>query len=392
MWYEKEGNNMDVVLSTKIVLNRNIKGFPFPPKMSDADRENVLGMARQAAGTMGLNFVRTDELEDNAKEDLYNQFYAGYAFLNSNAKTGYLMSKTEGLGVIINNTDHISIVSMVPGTDVVTAYKRADDLAVQFEKSMDIAYTDKFGFLTSQIKSVGTGMQLMMTLALPGIEKTEGAVQVLAKRVEKYDWQMIPMTHSDGIRENGIYVLTNVATLGITEQEIIDKTRKVQEDIIKLENSCRKNICTKKKGVVEDQYYRAYATLSYCRRIDILDKPLDPVIGLNDHLVVDALKDKGFNNAVDPAFSFFCNIEILRSDNNVNKICNAFRELGEQRIDAFESNAARKNYFLILLHCSGNDVGFTDEVCDICILGFVIDIDGCADLLDDTVLHDDDRI
>lgn len=268
MWYEKEGNNMDVVLSTKIVLNRNIKGFPFPPKMSDADRENVLGMARQAAGTMGLNFVRTDELDDTAKADLYNQFYAGYAFLNSNAKTGYLMSKTEGLGVIINNTDHISIVSMVPGTDVVTAYKRADDLAVQFEKSMDIAYTDKFGFLTSQIKSVGTGMQLMMTLALPGIEKTEGAVQVLAKRVEKYDWQMIPMTHSDGIRESGIYVLTNVATLGITEQELIDKTRKVQEDIIKLENSCRKNICTKKKGVVEDQYYRAYATLSYCRRIE----------------------------------------------------------------------------------------------------------------------------
>ena len=46
------------------------------------------------------------------------------------------------------------------------------------------------------------------------------------------------------------------------------KTKKVQEDIIKLENSCRKNICTKKKGVVEDQYYRAYATLSYCRRIE----------------------------------------------------------------------------------------------------------------------------
>ena len=268
MWYEKEGNNMDVVLSTKIVLNRNIKGFPFPPKMSDADRENVLGMARQAAGTMGLNFVRTDELEDNAKEDLYNQFYAGYAFLNSNAKTGYLMSKTEGLGVIINNTDHISIVSMVPGTDVVTAYKRADDLAVQFEKSMDIAYTDKFGFLTSQIKSVGTGVQFIMTLAIPGIESTEGAVQVLAKRIEKFDWQMMPMNHHDGLRESGIYILTNVATLGITERDLISRAQKVQTDIVKLESSCRKNICSKKKAVVEDQYYRAYATLKYARRIE----------------------------------------------------------------------------------------------------------------------------
>lgn len=268
MWYENEGNNKDVILSTKIVLSRNIKGFPFPPKMSDADRENVLGMVRQAAGSMDLNFVRTDELDDTAKADLYNQFYSGYAFLNSDAKTGYLMSKTDGLGVVINSTDHINIVSMVPGSDVVTAYKRADELAVKFEQSMDIAYTDKFGFLTSQIKSVGTGMQLMMTLALPGIEKTEGAVQVLAKRVEKYDWQMIPMTHQDGLRESGIYVLSNVATLGITEQEIIDRTRKVQEDIIKLENTCRKNICAKKKSIVEDQYYRAYATLSYCRRIE----------------------------------------------------------------------------------------------------------------------------
>ncbi|MBR1797508.1 MAG: hypothetical protein IJ757_05830 [Clostridiales bacterium] len=271
MWYEKEGKDTDIVLSTKVIINRNIKGFPFPAKMSDADKENVLGMVRQAAGSMGLNFVRTDELDDSAKADLYEQFFSGYAFLNSNAKTGYLLSKTEGLGVIINSTDHISIVSMVPGSDVATAYKRADDLAVKFEKSMDIAYTDKFGFLTSQIKSVGTGLQIIETLAIPGIEKTEGALQVLGRRVEKYDWQIMPMTQSDGQRQNGIYILSNVATLGVTEQDVITGAQRVQTDIIKLENTCRKNICTKKKGIVEDQYYRAYATLRYCRRIEIAE-------------------------------------------------------------------------------------------------------------------------
>ena len=185
MWYENEGNNKETVLSTKVVISRNIKGFPFPPKMSDADRENVLGMVRQASGSMGLDFVRTDELDDTAKADIFEQFFAGYQFLNNDAKTGYLRSKTEGLGVIINSTDHINIVSMVPGSDIETAYKRADELAVKFEQSMDIAYTDKFGFLTSQIQLVGTGMQLLMTLAIPGIEKTEGAIQVLQRRAEK---------------------------------------------------------------------------------------------------------------------------------------------------------------------------------------------------------------
>ena len=54
MWYEKEGNNMDVVLSTKIVLNRNIKGFPFPPKMSDADRRKMLEEVEQQQQDFGI--------------------------------------------------------------------------------------------------------------------------------------------------------------------------------------------------------------------------------------------------------------------------------------------------------------------------------------------------
>ena len=268
MWYEAEGKNTDIVLSTKVVMNRNIKGFPFPVKMSDSDRENVLGMVRQAAGSMGLNFVRTDELDGNAKIDLFEQFYAGYNFLNSNAKTGFLLSRTEGLGVIINASDHLSIASMVPGSDVMTAYKRAEELATAFEQEMEIAYTDKFGFLTSQLKNVGTGTQVLFTLALPGIEKTDGAVQVLGRRIEKYDWQLIPVNQRDGLRQSGIYVLSNIATLGLTENDLLVKASKVISDIIKLETNCRKNICQKKGDIVEDQYYRAYAILRYCRRIE----------------------------------------------------------------------------------------------------------------------------
>jgi len=268
MWYDNKGPNDDVVLSTKVVINRNIKGFPFPARMSDADRENVLGMARQASGSMGLDFVRTDELDDKGKADLYDKFFAGTAFLNSPAKTGFLLSKTDGLGVVINSTDHLSIESMVPGSDIATAYKRADELASAFESSMDIAFSDRLGFLTSQLKLVGTGVQFYITLAIPGIEKTEGAIQVLSRRIEKFDWTLVPVTFRDGLRQSGIYALSNIATLGITEQELIDSATRVLNDIIKLETQCRKNICTKKKGIVEDQYCRAYALLKYCRRIE----------------------------------------------------------------------------------------------------------------------------
>ena len=42
MWYEDQGINSDVVLKCKMLVRRNIKGFAFPSKMSDAERQTVL--------------------------------------------------------------------------------------------------------------------------------------------------------------------------------------------------------------------------------------------------------------------------------------------------------------------------------------------------------------
>ena len=37
MWYEKEGRDEDVVLSTKACIVRNVKGYNFPSKMDEKD-------------------------------------------------------------------------------------------------------------------------------------------------------------------------------------------------------------------------------------------------------------------------------------------------------------------------------------------------------------------
>ena len=211
MWYEKKGKDTDVVLSTKVTIMRNIKGFQFPAKMNDADRENAMGMMRQAAGNMGFNFIRCDEMDDNAKKDLYDQYYCKYAFLNDNKKTAFLLGQKEGLGVTLNDREHMAIESFVPGSDAVSAYKAAEEVAVNFEKNMEIAYSDKMGFLTSDIKYVGTGLQISFLVAIPGIEKTAGALMILSKRAEKYDWVISPILQADGNKENGMFEIKSIA-------------------------------------------------------------------------------------------------------------------------------------------------------------------------------------
>ena len=42
MWYEKEGRDEDVVLSTKACIVRNVKGYNFPSKMDEKDANSLL--------------------------------------------------------------------------------------------------------------------------------------------------------------------------------------------------------------------------------------------------------------------------------------------------------------------------------------------------------------
>ena len=268
MWYELPGKDTDVVLSTKVTIARNIKGFAFPSKMSDADRENAMGMIRQAGGNMGFNFIRCEEMDNPAKEDIFNQYYCKYGFLNSTPKTAFLLGKKEGLGVLLGDREHMSIVSLTSGDDVTSAYKAAEEVATNFEKEMEIAYSDKLGFLTSDIRYIGTGLTISFLVCLPGIEKTQGALATLGKRAEKYDWQIRPILQADGNKEPGMYEIKSIATLGVSESDMVTRASKVIADAVKLERSCRSNIYKKKSLIVEDQFYRSYALLKYARRIE----------------------------------------------------------------------------------------------------------------------------
>ncbi len=271
-WYERQTDDTDVVLATRVTVSRNVKGFSFPVKMNDGEKENVMGMIRQAAGGSDLTFIRTDETDDNAKKDLYEKYFVDKRFADSNDKKGILISgKDDGLCVLINDDDHIKINAYSSGGNVRGTFKRADDVAQIFEKNMDIAFSDKFGFLTSDIRNIGTALKVSFLIAAPGVEMTNNAFAVISERADKYDWQITPVMTGAGIKQNGLYIMTNIATLGVTEQEVLKRAESILKDMVTLERSCRDAIFKKKKLIVEDQYYRSYAVLRHARLMESTD-------------------------------------------------------------------------------------------------------------------------
>ena len=64
-WYEREGADDDIVVASRVRLQRNLKGYLFPVKMTDEDLANCTDQMRQYLEVNAKAPSRTTNLERN---------------------------------------------------------------------------------------------------------------------------------------------------------------------------------------------------------------------------------------------------------------------------------------------------------------------------------------
>lgn len=271
MWFDNKGNDMDVVLYSMADIVRNVKGFPFVPRMTSADYENVIDMVRQTTSGGEYNFARLDELDEAAKADMYYMGICGSQFLKENDHAAILLNKDNKSAIVVNDEEHLRITSLQAGSDFMEAYKAADNIALMLERQLEIAYSEKLGFLTSRIHSVGTGLHIGFVVCIPGVDKTTNMVNVIKDRLRKMDWTMESRSIPGVGFEQGVYVISNSTTLGLTEEELLKRATTIISDIINIEHKCRASLIKNRYSAIEDKYYRAYALLGNARKMDLLE-------------------------------------------------------------------------------------------------------------------------
>ena len=89
---------------------------------------------------------------------------------------------------------------MAAGHDI-SVYKKAEKVALDLESKLDVAFSETYGFLTSNIKLAGTGLKILYTVSLPAISKTEGGIAALTQRVSQYEWAIdhVPADFHEGV-------------------------------------------------------------------------------------------------------------------------------------------------------------------------------------------------
>lgn len=266
-WYETVDLNNPLVVSSRIRLARNIKGIPFPKRMNDAQKNEVLetfknlldGVLVEGVGT--LKYINMDAVPEEELFAMVERHIISPDFAKKTGPRGLVISENESVSIMLLEEDHIRLQVLKGGLKLNEAYETAKKIESILSTGLTIAFDSQLGYLTECPTNLGTGLRASVMLHLPILEGS-GNLTSLAESVSKIGLTVRGM-YGEGSRSHAaLYQLSNQVTLGISEQAAIDNLSAIATQIVQKELTLRDGL---NKKTLEDSVYRAFGTLKYAR-------------------------------------------------------------------------------------------------------------------------------
>ena len=267
IWYEN--NNNDIVVSTRIRLARNLEGVPFPNALRDTQQttEKIRDAILKSNSTLGkdFEFINLDELSDDQKHSLSEEHLISPQMLEGKGKS-VLINKDKTMSIMLMEEDHIRLQIIKSGFAVEEAYETANRVDDVIEESVTYAFDEEFGYLTACPTNAGTGLRASVMLHLPALTMTDNIGRVITSATNI--GIAVRGLYGEGTKAYGnLYQFSNQTTMGLSEQEILERLKKIVNQIIDMEKKARKNLLEQNNDSFTDKLFRSYGILKYAHSI-----------------------------------------------------------------------------------------------------------------------------
>lgn len=267
-WYETSGKNADVVLSTRVRFARNLEGYPFEPRLTKEKATEIIEKAKSVfTPELGYTFTDFDKLLPIEKSALAEKYTVSPEFAKKSTPRALLSNDGEGTYIMVCEEDHLRIQALTPGLDIEGAYKAAEKAESLADSVLDIAFSERLGYLTHCPTNLGTGMRVSVMMFLPALTMNS-QMRALSRRLQQIGLTVRGVNGEGSVADGAIYQISNQITLGASEEEIIEKLTAVTEQIIESERNLRKKMSETDGERIRDITRRSLGTALYAERID----------------------------------------------------------------------------------------------------------------------------
>ncbi len=260
------GAQQPIVLSTRIRLARNLRGFPFPGWAKPAQCTETQKLCLDAIETLPkfkkAYFYKMDELSAAEKSLLVERHLISKELAGVKEGGAVAISRDQTCSVMVNEEDHLRIQVVRGGFHMKRAWKAADQIDTSLAGKLVPAFSSKLGFLTACPTNVGTGLRASAMVHLPALAISDQMEKVV--RALNQDGIAVRGWFGEGSEASGnIFQISNQHTLGAPEETIIGHLNDWLGSVIEQEENARLKLIEDEPHKFFDRVMRCFGTLRH---------------------------------------------------------------------------------------------------------------------------------
>lgn len=236
---ERKRNKLDqFIFSSRVRLARNLEGINFPIILGDNEKTDI---DRKVGARIRETFPRsvTESIAEAEKSHIMH-LLANRIITSEFLKNGktFVYDENGDWVILLNEDDHVRIFATELGYNVKQIYGRISEVLSRLEDTVDFSFDETYGYLTSSILNVGTGLRISVLTNLYGLVSTK-KIENFIDTANKMGYSVVNI--SEG-KDSGLFMIYNIYSLGVSEEDLLAEFESFLLKVHALEMNARKDL------------------------------------------------------------------------------------------------------------------------------------------------------
>lgn len=256
----------DILLTSRIRLARNIKGYPYPGHMRDEEARELTEKIIDVLHKRDDFWTFYPLAEVKPLRSLYDleENRISMQLMKNKDQAGYFIGEG-GESIMVMEEDHLRMQDMRKGFFLDEEYERMREIARAVEDELPVSFDNKLGYLTACPTNVGTGLRAGCMMHLPALDTL--GMERLARSIARMGFVLRGMRGEGSKIVGHVYQISNERTLGLSEEEFLKRAKSITAEVAALERIKRKEMYLDHLVELEDMARRSYGILRNARII-----------------------------------------------------------------------------------------------------------------------------
>lgn len=253
-WYEKEGKEQDIFLSTRVRFARNLRDYPFEPALDAPSAREIIERVDGILKPLGYESV------DKERGVLYEKRLISREMAEK--KTPSEIYTKDDCCIMVCEEDHLRIQAIKSGLDLEGAFKACSEAEQALDEKLRFAFSEELGYLTHCPTNLGCAMRVSVMMFLPCLSEA-GKMKMIERELSRLGITVRGSGGEGSGAEGCLYQISNSVTMGVTEEEILENVRRAAESIVLTERELRRRMKEADEDKLRDRLLRSYGSAMY---------------------------------------------------------------------------------------------------------------------------------